>query len=152
MVSAVPPVPSGKWNDQAKSGMFLELCYKRNEMVRGLSPHCSSLSPDLNLGALATFFCLTYPMSSSIPTLSHNWFYSFSVIGHKPTLSLILTHPPRHTHIHTHTHTRQITQKRKLGGHSHTWRFLPIFSLIFSFLNYFKLYYAIASSLYPLLP
>ena len=75
---------------------------------------CSSLSPDLNLGASATFFCLTYPTSNSIPTLSHNWFYSFSVIGHKPTLSLILTHLPRHTHthIHTHTHTPNYTEEK----------------------------------------
>ena len=44
------------------------------------------------------FFCLTYLMRSSIPTLSHNRFYTFSVIGHKATLSLLVTHPPKHTH------------------------------------------------------
>ena len=145
MVSPVPPVPSGKWNDQAKSGMFLELCYKRNEMARGL------------------LLLISWPESGGIghiflSYLSHEQFYPHSqpqlilfIFCHR-TQANSLPDPYPSPQTHTHTHTRQITQKRKLDRHSHTWRFLPIFSLIFSFLNYFKLYYAIASSLYPLLP
>ena len=132
--------------------MFLELCYKKNEMARGLSPLCSSLFPDLNLGHV---FLSYLPHEQFYPhSQSQSFLYIFCHRTHGNFLPAPYSSSQTHIHMraHTHTHRGQITQKRKLGRHSHTWRFLPIFSLIFSFLNYFKLYYATASSLYSLLP